>query len=148
MYADEMTSSMRKAIEETNRRRDKQVAYNIERGVDPQPLRKRIADILDEVYRDAAQDEAGRGIGGSGRAASRGKAVLPGLGGRSMAAVGGTRTGAEGMARADLLRLIQDLTDQMLEASAELKFELAARIRDEVNELKRELRGMEAAGVR
>ena len=64
MYADKITDSMRNAIEETERRREKQIAYNTEHGIDPQPLRKKIADILDQVYREAEDTVA---VGGSGR---------------------------------------------------------------------------------
>jgi len=148
MYADEVTPSMRKAIEETNRRREKQVAYNTERGLDPQPLRKRIADILDDVLRDAAAD--GELIGGAGRQQSRGKTPVPGLssrGGRGRDAVGRHTAELAGMPRAELAVLIQQLNDQMHAAATELQFELAARLRDEIGELKRELRGMQAAGV-
>jgi excinuclease ABC subunit B len=142
MYADTITPSMRKAIEETNRRRAKQVAYNTERGLDPQPLRKKIADILDDVYRDTARD--GELVGGSGRSQSRGKAPVPGMRSRSGTA-GQHAAQLAGMPQADLANLIQQLQDQMHAAAADLQFELAARLRDEVNELKKELRGMVAA---
>jgi excinuclease ABC subunit B len=144
MYADTITPSMAKAIDETNRRRAKQLAYNAERGLDPQPLRKKIADILDGVIRDTAAD--GELVGGSGRQQSRGKAPVPGLSSRSRSA---GRHAAElaGMPRAELANLIQQLSDQMHEAARELQFELAARLRDEIGELKKELRGMDAAGV-
>jgi excinuclease ABC subunit B len=142
MYADTVTPSMRNAIDETNRRRAKQVAYNAERGLDPQPLRKKIADILDEVYRDTARD--GELVGGSGRSQSRGKAPVPGMRSRS-ATAGQHAAELAGMPQADLANLIQQLQDQMHAAAADLQFELAARLRDEVNELKKELRGMVAA---
>jgi len=143
MYADTITPSMRSAIDETNRRRIKQVAYNTERGLDPQPLRKKIADILDDVYRDTARD--GELVGGSGRSQSRGKAPVPGMRSRS-ATAGQHAAELAGMPTADLANLIQQLQDQMHAAAADLQFELAARLRDEVNELKKELRGMVAAG--
>ncbi|TQS41514.1 excinuclease ABC subunit UvrB [Cryptosporangium phraense] len=146
MYADQITPSMRRAIDETNRRREKQIAYNTERGVDPQPLRKKIVDILDDIYREAAENESGDLIGGSGRQQSRGKSPVPGL--KSKAATVGVGAHREGMARAELADLIQQLNDQMLAAARELQFELAARLRDEIGELKRELRGMDAAGVK
>src|SRR5580692_4391383 len=92
MYADSITPSMQKAIEETNRRREKQVAYNVAHGVDPQPLRKRIADITDRLVREAADTEellsGAVPIGGSGRAQSRGKSAVPGRGGRGRAGAG------------------------------------------------------------
>jgi excinuclease ABC subunit B len=148
MYADQVTPSMRRAIDETNRRRDKQVAYNREHGIDPTPLRKRIADILDQLVREDADTE--QLIGGGGRQQSRGKAPVPGLSSRARQAGGGAGGAAAeggGQARGDLISLIGELTDQMHAAAAELQFEVAARIRDEIRDLKHELRGMQAAGV-
>jgi excinuclease ABC subunit B len=143
MYADSITPSMQKAIDETNRRRDKQVAYNEANGIDPQPLRKKIADILDDIVRG----EEAELIGGSGRTQSRGKTPVPGMSSTSKTAGQHARELAN-MPRHDLAMLIQQLQDQMHAAAAELQFELAARLRDEVNELKRELRAMDAAGVK
>jgi excinuclease ABC subunit B len=152
MYADKMTPSMANAIDETNRRRAKQVAYNEERGVSPEPLRKRIHDLLDDIYRDAEDTEFAIGhgpggaiVGGSGRQMSRGKAPVPET--RSRRSRAATPSSA-GMARSDLAQLIQDLNGQMLGAARELQFELAARIRDEIGTLKKELRDMDVAGVR
>ncbi len=157
MYADKVTPSMERAIDETNRRRDRQIAYNLDHGINPQPLRKRIADILDQIIREDADTE--QLIGGGGRQQSRGKSPVPGLSSRARAAARGV-AGASGevaalaelaagggAARGDLVALIQQLTEQMHAAAAELQFEVAARIRDEIKELKRELRGMQAAGV-
>jgi excinuclease ABC subunit B len=145
MYADRITESMQYAIDETSRRREKQIAYNTERGVDPQPLRKNINDILDRVYREAEDTEVE--IGGSGRNSSRGR--------RAAGEKGGTRghsgvvehRDTSGMARAELADLIQQLTDQMMSAARDLQFELAGRLRDEIADLKKEMRGMDAAGV-
>ncbi|NMO89551.1 excinuclease ABC subunit UvrB [Actinomycetospora sp. TBRC 11914] len=145
MYADTVTESMQYAIDETNRRREKQIAYNTERGVDPQPLRKNINDILDRVYREAEDTEVE--IAGSARNASRGR--------RAAGEAGGTRghsgvvehRDTSGMARAELADLIQQLTDQMMAAARDLQFELAGRLRDEIADLKKEMRGMDAAGV-
>jgi excinuclease ABC subunit B len=140
MYADTITPSMRKAIDETNRRRAKQIAYNTAHGVDPQPLRKKIADITDMLAREDADTEAL--IGGSGRQQSRGKAPVPGLSSRSSGHID-----TAGKPAVELAAMIEDLTTQMHGAAAELQFELAARLRDEIGELKKELRGMRAAGV-
>jgi excinuclease ABC subunit B len=156
MYADSVTPSMRRAIDETNRRRDKQIQYNQEHGVDPQPLRKRIADITDMLTREAADTEQllATPAGGSGRSQSRGKSAVPGRGGRGVSpGVVGVGTHAGGgldvseMPRAQLADLIQQLNEQMLGAARELQFEVAARLRDEIAELKKELRGMDLAGV-
>ncbi|GLL13152.1 UvrABC system protein B [Pseudonocardia halophobica] len=146
MYADTVTESMQHAIDETERRRAKQIAYNTEKGIDPQPLRKKIADILDQVYREAEDSEVP--VGGSGRNASRGKRAAgePGrASGGSSGIVAGRDTTA--MPRAELADLIQQMNDQMLAAARDLQFELAARLRDEIQDLKKELRGMDAAGI-
>ena len=143
MYADNITDSMREAIDETDRRRAKQIAYNEANGIDPKPLRKKIADILDQVYREADDVE----VGGSGRNASRGRRAQ-GEPGRAVSA--GIIEGRDttNMPRAELADLIKDLTDQMMAAARDLQFELAARIRDEIHDLKKELRGMDAAGLK
>ncbi len=143
MYADDITPSMRQAIDETARRRQKQMAYNAERGLDPQPLRKKIVDILDDMVRES---EGGELVGGSGRSQSRGKAPVPGMSSRSES-VGKHAAALADLPKAQLAQLIQQLNDEMHEAAKELQFELAARLRDEINELKKELRGMAAAGV-
>ena len=149
MYADKITDSMREAIDETERRRAKQVAFNEANGIDPKPLRKKIADILDQVYREADDTEATDAVpvGGSGRNASRGRRAQ-GAPGRAVSAgiVEGRDTA--NMPRAELADLIKDLTEQMMTAARDLQFELAARIRDEIADLKKELRGMDAAGLK
>jgi len=139
MYADRITPSMAKAIDETNRRREKQIAYNTERGIDPQPLRKKIAGIMDSFAREDADTEE---LLGSGRQRSRGKAPVPGL----SAKAGGKRAG-KSLPAEELADLIGELTEQMHAAAAELQFEVAARLRDELGELKKELRQMREAGM-
>jgi excinuclease ABC subunit B len=130
MYADSITPSMKKAVDETNRRREIQVAYNKERGLDPQPLRKRISDITEMLAREDVDTEAL--IGRVGKAK-----VSAGLHTKNLAA----------LPVQELSALIASLTEQMHAAAATLQFELAARIRDEVAELKKELRGMHKAGI-
>ncbi|MEY3935416.1 MAG: hypothetical protein RI901_846 [Actinomycetota bacterium] len=129
MYADNMTKSMTNAIDETNRRRAKQVAYNKEHGIDPTPLRKKIADITDLIAKEAddTDDLAAKTkkIGFTSGVHSKNAQSLP---------------------RQELVALIESLTDQMRLAASELSFELAARLRDEIRELKRELKGMQEAG--
>ncbi|MGQ0624410.1 MAG: excinuclease ABC subunit UvrB [Sporichthyaceae bacterium] len=146
MYADTVTAAMERAIDETNRRRAKQVSYNTANGIDPTPLRKKIGDILDSIAREDA--DTAELIGGSGRSRSRGKAPAPGLSSRVSAGEVGRHAGdLAALPSADLAELIASLTEQMHAAAAELAFELAARLRDEIRELKRELRGMHEAGV-
>jgi excinuclease ABC subunit B len=135
MYADTITPSMAKAIDETNRRRAKQIAYNEERGLDPQPLRKKIQDITDLITREDADTE--ELLGGGGRQQSRGKSPLGGM---------SSTLDLAAIPAKDLADLISQLSEQMHAAAAELQFELAARLRDEIGELKKELRSMQAAG--
>ena len=129
MYADTVTDSMQKAIDETNRRRAKQVAYNKEHGIDPTPLRKKIADITDLIVKEV--DDTEDLMVGSHRS----KAVIPGFG-----------QDAKSLPRQELIALIDSLTEQMKSAAAQLQFEVAARLRDEIRELKKELRAMIEAG--
>jgi excinuclease ABC subunit B len=136
MYADNITRSMALAIDETNRRRAKQVAYNLERGVDPQPLRKKIADITDLINRES-EDTLDLLAGEKGS----GKGNVPGL------SAGLNARGIVSLPRKDLIALIGSLTDQMRSAAADLQFEVAGRLRDEIRILKKELRSMEEAGV-
>ncbi|MBF6101579.1 excinuclease ABC subunit B [Nocardia cyriacigeorgica] len=143
MYADKITDSMRHAIDETERRRAKQIAYNEQMGIDPQPLRKKIADILDQVYQEADDEVA---VGGSGRNASRGRRAQ-GEPGRAVSAGVIEGRDVKSMPRAELADLVKELTDQMMNAARELQFELAGRLRDEIADLKKELRGMDAAGL-
>ena len=132
MYADNMTASMTKAIDETNRRRAKQIAYNLERGVDPQPLRKKISDITDLIAQESDDTD-------DIMAALKGK--------KSSAVLPFSSKPTDSMPRQELIALIGSLTEQMRSAADELQFELAARLRDELKELKRELRGMDEAGT-
>ncbi|MFJ9442780.1 excinuclease ABC subunit UvrB [Kitasatospora sp. NPDC101235] len=137
MYADKITAAMEKAIDETNRRRAVQQAYNKEHGIDPQPLRKKIGDILDTLAReDVDTDEL---LSTGYRNQGKGKAPVPSL--------GAERKPAKSLPAAELADLIQEMTDRMHTAAADLQFEVAARLRDEVKELKKELRQMREAGV-
>jgi len=144
MYADRITPSMEAAIDETNRRRAKQVAYNKANGVDPQPLRKKIADITEMLAREDESTQAllqtWAGTEAKGRAGGvKAKQPVPALSSKD---AGKHAADLAGMPSADLAQLIQDLTDQMRNAAAELQFEVAARLRDEISELKKELRQM------
>ena len=125
MYADCITPAMAQAIDETNRRREKQVAYNTEHGIDPTPLRKKIADITDLITKEAEDTETLSSKGVSS----------------------GIKVSGHSLPRQELIGLIESLTDQMKMAAGDLQFELAARFRDEIRELKKELRGMEEAGT-
>jgi excinuclease ABC subunit B len=146
MYADKITPSMESAIDETNRRRAKQVAYNQERGVDPQPLRKKIADITEMLAREGEDTQALLATWAGTEAKGRAGGVKLKQG-QPVPALGQLNAGQHakdlaGLPSSELAALIQELTDQMKAAAAELQFELAARLRDEVNDLKKELRQM------
>jgi excinuclease ABC subunit B len=123
MYADRLTDSMRHAISETNRRRKKQLEYNLEHGIDPQTIRKKVTDILEMIrMREGSDSSSGRGRRGrarTSRSATSDFSELP---------------------KDELGRLIQTLQEEMSEAAKDLRFEEAARLRDEISELKRELR--------
>lgn len=129
MYADKITDSMRVAIDETNRRREKQVAYNLEHGLDPQPLRKKIADITDLISREDDDTDLFMADQKSG-----------------MRVPTSVRESLKSIPARDLGDLIDQLSEQMHTAASELQFELAARLRDEIHELKKELRQMSQAG--
>ena len=135
MYADNMTKSMVQAIDETNRRREKQVAYNTANGIEPTALRKKIADITDLIAQESEDTQA---------LASESNSKKKKNGGGI--AVGVRSTLPASLPRQELIALIESLTEQMKSAAADLQFEVAARLRDEIRELKRELRGMEEAG--
>ncbi len=146
MYADKITPSMEKAIDETNRRREKQVAYNKAAGVDPQPLRKKIADITEMLAReDETTEELLATWNGTGARGNRSKkSPTPALR-RLDGAVEKDRArmpDLAGLPSTDLAELVQQLTEQMHRAAAELQFEVAARLRDEISDLKKELRQM------
>jgi len=129
MYADNMTKSMQFAIDETNRRRAKQLAYNTKKGIDPTPLRKKIADITDLIAKeiDDTDDLAAK---------SKKSGISSGFHSKNVSS----------LPQRELIALISSLTDQMRSSASELNFELAARLRDEIRELKRELKGMQEAG--
>jgi excinuclease ABC subunit B len=130
MYADRVTDSMAAAIDETNRRREKQVAYNVDKGVDPQPLRKKISDITEMLAREEA--DTAKTLDEVAKAAQARKARTS----------SGAGSGASEQAADELTSLIEGLSDQMRVAAGELQFEIAARLRDEIAELKKELRQM------
>ncbi|MFD6288228.1 excinuclease ABC subunit UvrB [Streptomyces sp. NPDC060205] len=151
MYADKITPAMEKAIDETNRRREKQVAYNTERGIDPQPLRKKINDIVAQIAREDVDTE--QLLGSGYRQAKDGKsakAPVPALGSK---AAKGAKSGKDKAAvptdrpAAELAGQIEEMTERMRAAAADLQFEIAARLRDEVSEMKKELRQMKEAGI-
>lgn len=157
MYADKITPAMAKAIDETNRRREKQVAYNKANGIDPQPLRKKINDIVAQIAREEVDTEQLLGSGyrktKDGKAA---KAPVPSLGDK--AAKGAKAKSAKGKAQekaavptdrpaTELAEQIEEMTERMRAAAADLQFEIAARLRDEVSEMKKELRQMREAGL-
>lgn len=147
MYADKITPSMESAIEETNRRRAKQVAYNQAAGVDPQPLRKKIADITEMLAREEGDTAALLETWQKGDPKTR-KAPVPALSRAAGGDAGQHSKDLAGLPSAELAQLIQELTDQMKGAAAELHFEVAARLRDEIGDLKKELRQMMEAGAK
>jgi excinuclease ABC subunit B len=136
MYADQMTPSMQRALDETNRRRKLQLDYNAANGIDPQTIRRRVTDIIQALR----GEEEGAAVGARAR---KGRAPTPA---RGRAGQRG-EPAVSGMPRADLERLIASLEEEMHEAAKDLRFEYAARLRDEVADLRRELRGMAEAGV-
>ena len=154
MYADKITDSMRYAIDETNRRREIQIAHNTKHGIDPQPLRKRIADITDQLARedaDTADLMSGMagiktgfdyGMGNRGYTAT----ITEEQQHASMTTQDGKVAKLAAVPAKDLTDLIQQMSDQMHQAAVDLNFELAARLRDEVSELKKELRDMQREG--
>ena len=140
MYADTLTPAMAEAIEETERRRTRQLAYNAAHGIDPQPLRKKIADVTDMLAReDVDTDELLAG-------GYRGHEERAVVGRRRRAAEATVREKLAGAAAGDLAGLVEELTAQMHAAAEDLQFELAARLRDEIRDLKKELRAMRETG--
>ncbi|MGA4857034.1 excinuclease ABC subunit UvrB [Streptomyces koyangensis] len=156
MYADRITPAMEKAIDETNRRREKQIAYNTEKGIDPQPLRKKINDIVATIAREDVDTEALLGTGYRQTKDGKAKAPVPDLGGgyeTPKAAKGGKKAAKKAAGAptdrpaAELAGQIEEMTNRMRAAAADLQFEVAARLRDEVGEMKKELRQMKEAGL-
>jgi excinuclease ABC subunit B len=159
MYADKITPAMEKAIEETNRRREKQVAYNTANGIDPQPLRKKINDIVAQIAREEVDTEQLLGTGYRKTKDGKGaKAPVPSLGDRTGKAAKAAKPAKSAKGRtketvptdrpaAQLAEQIEEMTERMRAAAAELQFEVAARLRDEVSEMKKELRQMREAGL-
>ena len=138
MYADNITDSMREAISETMRRREIQIAYNEEHGIDPQPLRKKISDVTDMLAREQVDTQTllEGGYRKEKSAKERGES-------RAVGAGGAHSLGAR--AESELADLIEELSAQMMTAAEHLQFEVAARLRDEIEDLKKELRAMKRA---
>ena len=136
MYADNMTDSMNEAISETMRRREIQIAYNKEHGIDPQPLRKKISDVTDMLAREQVDTQTLL-EGGYRKEKSKRE--------RSDATGGGRAVTSGQRAEAELAVLIEELSAQMMTAAQHLQFEVAARLRDEIEDLKKELRAMKRA---
>ncbi|MFI9546525.1 excinuclease ABC subunit UvrB [Streptomyces sp. NPDC052016] len=160
MYADKITPGMERAIEETNRRREKQIAYNTANGIDPQPLRKKINDIVAQIAREEVDTEQLLGSGYRAKKDGRGtKAPVPSLGDKAAKGAKPAKSAAKsakGKAKetvptdrpaAELAEQIEEMTARMRAAAADLQFEVAARLRDEVSEMKKELRQMKEAGL-
>ncbi|MDV9191910.1 excinuclease ABC subunit UvrB [Streptomyces sp. SR27] len=155
MYADRITPAMEQAIDETNRRREKQIAYNTEHGIDPQPLRKKINDIVATIAREEIDTEELLGSGyRQGKEGKGAKAPVPALAAhgtkgktKGKAGKAGTTLDLGDRPAAELASIIEEMTDRMRAAAADLQFEVAARLRDEVGELKKELRQMKEAGL-
>ena len=136
MYADNMTDSMNEAISETMRRREIQIAYNKEHGIDPQPLRKKISDVTDMLAREQVDTQTLL-EGGYRKEKSKRE--------RSDATGGGRAVTSGQRAEAELAEIIEELSAQMMTAAQHLQFEVAARLRDEIEDLKKELRAMKRA---
>ncbi|MFC5852703.1 excinuclease ABC subunit UvrB [Streptomyces chlorus] len=153
MYADKITPAMEKAIDETNRRREKQVAYNRAKGIDPQPLRKKINDIVSRIAREDIDTEQllSSGYRQAKKDGGGAKAPVPALGTKAAKGGKGRAKGAEPVPTdrpaAELAEQIEELTARMRVAAADLQFEIAARLRDEVSEMKKELRQMREVGL-
>ncbi|MCX4833248.1 MULTISPECIES: excinuclease ABC subunit UvrB [unclassified Streptomyces] len=154
MYADKITPAMEKAIDETNRRREKQVAYNEANGIDPQPLRKKINDIVASIAREDVDTEAllGSGYRKGGKDGKGAKTPVSAAGKADKAPAKKKRGKADETVptdrpAAELSEQIEEMTERMRAAAADLQFEVAARLRDEVSEMKKELRQMKEAGI-
>jgi excinuclease ABC subunit B len=147
MYADKITPAMEKAIEETNRRREKQIAYNKANGIDPQPLRKKINDIVAQIAREEVDTEQLLGTGyRKGKDGKDAKAPVPAKSAKSAKGKAKVTVPTDRPA-AELAEQIEEMTERMRAAAADLQFEIAARLRDEVSEMKKELRQMREAGL-
>ncbi|MFF0596130.1 excinuclease ABC subunit UvrB [Streptomyces antibioticus] len=146
MYADRITPAMRKAIDETNRRREKQIAYNEANGIDPQPLRKKINDIVARIANEEIDTDHLLATGYRQAAGGVTVPLMPGLGGQLTEAASSASVATQRPA-AQLAEQIEELTQRTRAAAAELQFEVAARLRDEVHEMKRELRSMQESDL-